>query len=212
MSKNEILKIANEILDEGVVAVHGTSIENAKSIMATGLNGNRTTYIVISGKRDPKVLATYGWKENAPGDAANVVINVPKKYLELLIGYTPLEAEAKIEYFRNAGLEEEIIRSFMDIKVETMSSYSKGMFKIPPIQREVFKIPKEFIRGCFVYVNNTSCRSFLSDKDGKFDYEKALENLIFIDNPEFFCNLSEEQQDEFIKIMREKVGLEQPKR
>lgn len=210
MSKEEILRIANEILEEGVVAVHGTNLESARSIMATGLNGNRTTYIVFDGKRDPKALATYGWKENAPGDAANVVITIPRKYLELLTGCSSEEAEEKIEYFRNVGLEEGLIRSVMDIKVENVAASSKGRLKFPPMQREVFKIPKEFIHGCFIYQNNTNYLYFINSEG--FNYDKALENLTYFDNPNYFCNLSEEQQDEFIKIMREKKGLEQQKR
>lgn len=211
MSKEEILKIADSILNEGVVATHGTSIESAKSIMKTGLDVKRTTFIVYSKNREARYLATYGWKENEKGNAANVVITIPISFLQLLVGYSYEEAEAKIQEFRNEDIEEEIIRSIMDIKEDTIANApEENKFHIPLLPKPLFNIPKEFIRGVFVYQNNTNYLSFFNN--GTYDYEQALQNLIFWDNPNYFCNLSEEQQDEFIKIMREKIGLEKQKR
>lgn len=212
MNKEEVLAIASKILsEENIVATHGTSIECANSIIATGLEAKKTTYVLYSKCRNPEFLATYGWKENDKGDAANVVITIPGTFLEQLLGENKEEVKEKIRFFRERGLMDEVIRSFADMR--TMTNQSKNpesRFTVPTMPRVIFTIPKEFIRGIFVYQNNTNYLSFLTS-DG-FDYSHALENLAFFDNPNFFDNLSVVEQEEFIKSMREKLNLEQQKR
>jgi len=211
MNKEEILTIASIILsEENIVATHGTSIEHAKNIMETGLEVKRTTYVLYPKIRDPRMLATYGWKENNKGDAANVVVTIPGIFFEQLFGVTKEEAKEIIKNFRERELVEELIRDLADTTILSEQSYKSGSFNIPAMPRIIYTIPKEFIVGIFVYQNNTNYLSFVTP-DG-FDYEHALENLTFFDNPNFFDNLPVEAQEEFVKSMREKLNLEQPKR
>ena len=62
LSKDIIIGIANGILEENdIIAMHGTSIENAKSIMETGFNFDKTSMAILKSKNIVS-LCRYGWK------------------------------------------------------------------------------------------------------------------------------------------------------
>lgn len=195
MTKEQILVIATEIInEENVVAQHGTSIANAKSIMESGLNGNRTTYVVCKPDTSPIKVAIYGWKENAPGDAANVIISIPSSFYSKLLGYTKEEVATWLKDARQNIGETALIMSIADMRTE-VSNF--------PLMNVSFNIPKEFIKGMFVYQNNTNYLSFLNNE------EAALENLVYYSNSNYFDNLSIEEQEIFVQNMQNKLGIKQ---
>ncbi len=58
-------------------------------------------------------------------------------------------------------------------------------------------IPREFIRGCFIYCDNTNYLYFLSNKG------ESLNHLTYVDNPYFYENLSYDDQMEFVRKYRD---------
>ena len=180
LGRDEIEKIGNCILSESdIVATHGTSIENAQNIMNTGFRFNRTSMIF---QGDNVVnLCTYGWKENPVGDAANVVISIPKDFFKQLLD---IDNTAYLDWVNNIENKDSIIYSVCDI-------VANGS-----IFRAI--VPSEFIRGMFVYTDNKNYLSFANMKDG-MDY------LTYFDNPNYFNNLNEEEKTNFVNNMKQKI-------
>ena len=82
MPREKIEEIALKILYSGdIIAKHGTSVKNALSIINTGFDFQRTSFVMqVSKKIEP--LCGYGWKENGPNDSANVIIEIPTPSLK----------------------------------------------------------------------------------------------------------------------------------
>ena len=191
MDRKIIEKVGEDILSESdIIAKHGTSIANAKSIIETGFRFNRTSMVVQS--TDNVVgLCTYGWKENRGGDAANVILSVPKSFFMDLLGYDENEYSKWIEKIKKDGLEEKIILSVCDVLFE------KQIGPYPPLIKST--LPKEFVRGIFVYTDNKTYLNFLNN------FEEGMNYLEYFDNPKFYNNLSEEEKSVFVEKMRNKM-------
>ena len=189
LPRETIERIAKEIIKTGdVIAKHGTSVENAKKIMQTGFNYNRTSYIMQTSD-NLEALYGYGWKENMPGDATNVVIQVPREFFKDLLSYTDEQYDAWISHIKQNNKQEDLLLTVTDIEFEN------GPGGLPRIKGH---IPKEFIIGAFVWCNNmTYWRIGPNDN--------AADNLNFIMNEEYYCNLSKEEKELFIEKMRRKI-------
>ena len=91
MPRKEVEKIALEILTSGdIIAKHGTSITNALSILSTGFDFHRTSFVMQSSK-SIESLCHYGWKENPPNDSANVIIEIPREFFMDLLDFNSEE-------------------------------------------------------------------------------------------------------------------------
>ena len=192
MSKEQIQIIGQKILLESdIIAKHGTSIANGYSIMETGFNFNKTSMIIQ--KTDSVVgLCTYGWKENAKGDAANVIISIPKSFIMSCLGYNEQQYSNWINYIKSNDLQETVILSMSDMKIGPLGTFESSL-------------PKESIRGVFIYTDDKNYLSFINN------FEEGMNYLTYVDNPSFFENLTEEEQQNFAKKMKEKIGLGSPR-
>ena len=200
MPKEEIIKIGDGIYERSdIVAVHGTSIASAKSIMASGLNFHRTTYRLAREKNTPKLCA-YGWKECLPGDSANVIISIPKSFLMRFLNMDEIKYTDWLDGVYESGEVNTVIESFSSVEVEKedISSGENKMFNFFVAPTMSATIPKEFIEGMFVYTDGFNYLSF-------DDVEKALEHLTYIPNDHFFERLSVQEQETFIRAMSSKI-------
>lgn len=180
----KIRQIGEMLLSESdIVAKHGTSIKNAMSILKTGLNYYRTTMVV---QEIPSVvgLCTYGWKENAIGDAANVVVSAPKSFFKDLHGWDEQEYNDWVEYIKERKSQELVFMSLSNVEFGMLGSFKA-------------KLPKEFVRGCFIYTDGKNTYSFSNNM------EKAMDYLTYVDNPSFYENLSPKEKEEFVSKIRE---------
>ena len=185
MSKEQIENIGKSILSESdVVALHGTSIENGLSILETGFNFTRTS-MVICDSDDVISLCTYGWKEIEAGQAANIIISIPKKFYKALLNYNDESYTAWIKNVKENDLQQKLIESVADF------NFNGPVFKAT--------VPREFIRGMFVYTDNKNYLSFLNNK------EEGMNYLTYIDNQHYFMNLSNEEKEVFIENMKNKL-------
>lgn len=198
MEREQIKKIASSILSSSdIIAKHGTSVSSGLSIMKTGFNFTRTSYVIDTSK-NIESLCSYGWKENNPDDAVNVIISVPREFFMDLFCVSSEEYSKWIENVKKNRTETEVLKAI------THFEYSKGTkagkFQVPP---SLFAhIPKEFIAGMFVWCNG---KTYLTiDKD-----ESALDNLNFISNEKFYLNLNQEERQIIINEMRKKLGIEE---
>ena len=186
MSKEQIESIGKNIISESdVVANHGTSIENGMSIFETGFNFTRTS-VVISNLSDIVSLCTYGWKEIEAGKAVNIIISIPKDFYKALLKFDDESYESWIRHIKENDRQLGLINSVTDF------DFSSG---------QVFKatVPREFIRGMFVYTDNKNCLSFIHNS------EEGMNYLTYIDNPHYYMNLSEEEKESFVETMRSKL-------
>ena len=186
LDRDIILSIGNSILAESdVVAMHGTSISNAKSIMETGFNYHRTSMVVAP--NDAVSLCTYGWKDNEPGDAANVIISAPKSFFKAFLGF---DDEKYKEWINTSAKDnkELLLTTLCDVQLPSQNSM-------------VFNshLPREFIVGTFIYTDNENYLSFLGNM------EEGLDHLTYIDNPYYYEHLTEEDKIKFVEEMRKKV-------
>ena len=185
MSKEQIEKMGKEILGESdLIAMHGTSLANGLSILDTGLNFHRTS-MVIQENDDIVSLCTYGWKENPGGDAVNVIISVPKSFFKDLLGYDDISYSKWIKNIKDSNYQSAVINSVCDMKMNGPVFNSN--------------MPKEFIKGMFVYTDNKTYLSFASNP------EEGMNHLTYIDNSNFYEHLNEEQKKEFVSKMRKKM-------
>lgn len=200
LPKETIIAIANSIFaSSDIVASHGTSVDKAKSILATGFNYNGTSMVVFD-EKNIYHLCSYGWKETT----ANVVISIPKLFFKELYGWSNEEYEAFIQSKTNNNELEMIIEGIADIVevVKTNPVQSSGKF-IRPTLPTYFKkkLPREFIRGFFNFCDGVMFDFFLSNP------EAALDHLTYIDNPYFYDNLSYEERKKFIEEFCQRKGI-----
>lgn len=196
MSKEIIEKIGEDIFSESdIIAKHGTTIANAKSIIETGFIFNKTS-MVIQRSKNIVGLCTYGWKENRGGDAANVIISVPKTFFMDLFGCDESEYLKWIDKINKDEIEETVIDSVCDFAHEKQDNKT-GPFLYPPVLK--LTLPKEFVRGAFVYTDNKNYLNFLNN------LEEGMNYLEYFDNPKFYNNLSEEEKSIFVEKMRNKM-------
>lgn len=194
--REQIEAIATSIFNHNdVIAMHGTSIKNALSILNTGFNFSRTSYVMLNNK-NIKALCGYGWKENAPDDAANVIIAVPREFWMDLLSMSSIE-----EY--NNWIQNVINHDMQDGALDSLTSYEYDFetarrLKMP----EAFSahISEAFIAGMFVWRNGKTYLNLGKD-------ESALDNLNYIENKKFYLNLSLEERKEIVAQMREKLGI-----
>ena len=194
MPRNQIEEIGKDILSRtDIIAQHGTSIANAKSIMETGFNFTRTSY-VINSKKDLILLCTYGWKENFKGDAANVIMCLPKSFFIQLIGFDNSAYSMWIDNALRQNQQAQLLDSI------TYFDFSSSVNKDDMVMRG-YKgtIPREFVKGCFIYTDNTNYLSFFPDNNAGMDH------LTYIENPNYFENLSKDDQALFVEEMRNKI-------
>lgn len=182
LSREEIINIGNEILNESdIVAKHGTSVDCAISIIDTGFKFQRTSMVVQQSK-SVTGLCVYGWKENRPGDATNVVISIPKDFIMKLLNLDENGYQKWIEYIKKNNYEENFIYSLANVHFEGVG--------IAPLMCGC--VPNEFIKGFFAFCDNTNYLKFLNNK------EEALDHLTFVPNPSFYTELTREKQEEVV--------------
>ncbi len=201
MNKEEILQLATDMLEsKSVIGAHGTSITNAESIAKTGLNGNRSTFVPFTPSSDPKKLATYCWKENGPNDTANCVIQIPLSFFQKLMG---IDKKQLLEWRESIiGSEEAIIYNMADKEISKQATPSP----VPRMPAVNFNLPKEFIRGYFIHTNGQSGKDFQTKS-----LDELCENVDFVENPLYFENLSQKEQDDFVYAKQVKMGIEKPR-
>jgi len=192
LPRENIEKIGKEIFEKSdIVANHGTSIENAISIMETGFDYSRTSYIIQTTKNVVS-LCTYGWKENEVGNAANVIISVPKSFFKNMLNMREEDYNKWINNIINHNFQNDALMSVSYIEMEkTVSPIFKPMMKV--------HIPREFIKGMFIYTDNTNYLRFVNN------LEEGLEHLTYIENKYYYENLTKEEQEIFTDKMREKI-------
>lgn len=196
LPREQIEAIATSIFNHNdVIAMHGTSIKNALCILNTGFNFSRTSYVMLNNK-NIKALCDYGWKENVPDDAANVIIAVPREFWMDLFPIPSTE-----EY--NNWIQSVIDDDAQGLILDSLTSYEYDVetarrLKMP----EVFSahIPEAFIAGMFVWCDGKTYLNLGKD-------ESALDNLNYIENKKFYLNLSLEERKEIVAQMREKLGI-----
>ena len=198
MPRSQIEKIASGILNSGdIIAKHGTSVQNALSIINTGFNFHRTSYVIQTSKNIDS-LCTYGWKENGPDDSANVIIEVPREFFMDLLSMSSInEYNDWVQNIINKNMQEGVLNSVTTF--EYFERKKTGKFFVP----QMFKghIPQEFIVGTFIWCNG---KTYLNLEEG----ESALDNLNFIPNERFYLNLQPDEKKNFLGKMRQKLGIE----
>ena len=202
MSRKQIEEIALNILDAGdIIAKHGTSVKNALSIINTGFDFHRTSFVMQISKNVER-LCGYGWKENGPNDSANVIIEVPREFfMNLLYMSTIDEYHSWIQNIIKENQQEDVLNSVT--MFEFFEAKNDGFFMIPP----TFKahIPQEFIVGAFIWCNG---KTYLNIEEG----ENALDNLNFVPNENFYLNMQPDEKRKFLSEMRTKLGIEERNR
>ena len=201
MPREKIEEIATNIFNNGdIVAKHGTSIENALSIMNTGFKYSRTSFVVQSSK-SIESLCGYGWKENGPNDSANVILMVPKEFIMDLLAIDNNEYKKWLQNIIDGHNQEAVINSVttFETKHEPNSS-TKTMFSLAMPPTICAHIPREFVVGAFIWCNG---KTYLRLEEG----ESALDNLTFISNDNYYLNMQSEERKEFVKKMRTQIGI-----
>lgn len=185
LPKVEIESIAKTILSESdIIAKHGTSIDNGLSIISTGFNYHRTSYVIDTGN-SIEGLCTYGWKDNKIDDSANVIISIPRTFMMEVFNLNEEEYDSFIRNVKYKELESDIIDSLCDCE-------RNGFFT-------QMKLPREFIRGMFIFTDHKTYKDFLDNP------EDGLMHLAFYNNPNYFKNLNKEEQKAFVEHMKEKM-------
>ena len=198
LPRSKVEEIALSILDNGdIIAKHGTSVENALSIIDTGFNFHRTSYVIQKSK-NIEALCRYGWKDNPPNDSANVIIEIPREFFMDLLYMT------SVDEYNNwlSAIDENMKQGVLDsvTTFERTEGKKVGKFYIPP-QFEAH-IPQEFIVGAFIWCNGKTCLNLAEE-------ESALDNLNFIPNENFYLNMPPDKKIEFLREMRAKLGIEE---
>lgn len=191
--KEKIIEVANEIFEScDVVAKHGTWFHKAMSIMETGLDYDKTT---MAGQvsKDPIKLVSYGWKEVPAGEAANVILALPKTFIKKLNGMNDEQYKEWLAKFLNRGPDAEILLYAASEKHNTGIIEYKGV----TLQgTESCHLPREFVKGSFFFCDNKTYFDFIKNP------EEALEHLTYVENEYFFDNLTPEEQDKFVEAFR----------
>ena len=195
LSKEEVIRIANGIFEScDVVAKHGTWFHKAINIMETGLNFDKTS-MVGQVTKDPVKLGSYGWKEVPAGEAANVILALPKSFIKKLNGMNDEQYEVWREKFLQRGPDAEMLLFAASEKQSTGIIEYNGI-TLPGI--ETCHLPREFVKGCFFFCDNTNYFDFLQNP------EEALNHLAYQENENFFDNLTLEEQDRFVEAFKGK--------
>lgn len=203
MERKEVLDIVKSFLKtENIVAMHGTTVDAAKSIMNTGLRVKRTTFLEADEQSDAREVATYTWKNVPTDNSSNVIIVIPSIFIQITSQRSPEEVKMLIEQLRTDNLTEGIIKN---VSWEMESDYSF----LPSEQNYI--IPQEFIRGAFIHTNNTGgiAQAELFAKLGReaaLDY--SVDNLEFMENPRYFENLTVLEQRDFVYKHLKSKGFE----
>ncbi len=198
MPREKIEEIALKILYSGdIIAKHGTSVKNALSIINTGFDFQRTSFVMqVSKKIEP--LCGYGWKENGPNDSANVIIEIPREFFMDLLHMSDIdEYNEWIQNIINKDMQQTVLDNVT--KFEFIEAKKSGSFFVPPSFKA--HIPQEFIVGAFIWCNG---KTYLNLKEG----ESALDNLNFIPNERFYLNLPSEEKNKLLDEIRQKLGIE----
>lgn len=197
--REQIEAIATNIFDcSDIIAMHGTSVKNGLSILNAGFNFNKTSYVML-GNKSIKALCCYGWKENKPNDAVNVIIAVPREFLMNLLSMSNIEEYNNwIQNAINNDMQEGILNSLTSFEYHERKQSGRYFF---PASFSAH-IPEAFIVGMFVWCNGKTYLNLLVKE------ESALDNLNYIENKKFYLNLSSEERNEVVTQMREKLGIE----
>ena len=172
----------------------------AEREMKTGFKFDKTSMAILKSKNIVS-LCHYGWKENVAGDCANVIIAIPKSFIKLLNNYNDDEYSNWIDNInRNNYQEGMFITISTTVEYREPQERKMGKFIAPRLPNYIKRcIPKEFVKGCFIYCDNKRYLDFLSNR------EEALNHLTYIENPCFFDNLSHEEQVEFVRQFGEDI-------
>ena len=191
LSKEQVLDVANNIFETcDIIAKHGTSISSAMSIIDTGFDFDKTSMVGQKSK-DPVLLCSYGWKENMRGDATNVILAIPKSFVMKLNNMSESVYEAWKESVLEKGSDAEFLfYAVSKEKEDKVIERPSGFPQLPPVIKR--NVPKEFIKGFFVFCDNTNYLDFISNP------EEALNHLSYVENENFFDNLTMEEQDKFV--------------
>ena len=200
LPKNQIIEIAKNIFNESdIIGKHGTSVANAKSIVETGFVFYRTSIAIQNGKSIVG-LCSYGWKENAANDATNVIISIPKSFIMMINHFSEDDYKNWIEMVQRDKAMEGLFIAISSV-IETREADTSEQFGkfVPPRLPNYMKrhIPKEFIKGFFVWCDGKRYFDYLSK------LEESLEHLSYVENPYFFNNLSIEDQEKFVASFTE---------
>ena len=118
LPREEIIQIANSILSNSdVIAKHGTSVANAQSIINTGFNYNRTSFVMQTSK-SVEALCGYGWKENGPDDSTNVIIEIPKDFMMDLLSLDDDGYNSWIQSVINDEAQEAVLNSLTSFEYQ----------------------------------------------------------------------------------------------
>ena len=201
MPRERIAELATNILSSGdIVAKHGTSIENALSIINTGFNYQRTSFVIQTSK-SIEALCGYGWKENGPNDSANVIIEVPREFIMDLLSINNDGYQKWLQNIIDGNNQEAVINSITTYEMQHIQNSSTNSLFSPPMPPIMSAhIPQEFIVGAFIWCNG---KTYLRLDEG----ESALDNLTFIPNDNFYLNMQADAKKEFIRKMRTKIGI-----
>ena len=186
MPREEIERLTKKIFaDSDYIVKHGTSYKNADSIMATGFNWWRTSFVEQKDK-NVEHLAGYMWKENGPNDAANVVLSIPKEFIKIWFG---LDDEKYSQFIQQRDIKGEFMSWGCIFEQEGIN----GNFKngTPPILG--FHLPPEFVAGAYFWCDGKTYLNLYGTN------ESAMDHLHFVPNPRYFCNLSPEEKAKFVK-------------
>lgn len=201
----KIRQIGEMLLSESdIIAKHGTSINNAMSILKTGFNYDKTS-MAIQKTDNITRLCAYGWKNNSGGDAANVVLSIPKSFFKDLYGWDEQTYDNWADGIKKQELQQDVIDGMSNKKYEQQKVVTSGMSNmkfgglpaLPP--KFTATLPKEFVRGALIFTDGKNYLSFLNNE------EEALNYLTYVDNPGFYENLSLEEKEKFISRIRETV-------
>lgn len=202
LPREKIIQIASSILSNGdIIAKHGTSVANAQSIINTGFNFNRTSFVMQTSK-SVEALCGYGWKENGPDDSTNIIIEVPKDFLMDLLSLDENGYNSWIQGVINDEAQEAVLNSLTSFEYtpsKEVNTNTRFSFVLPPAFSA--HIPKEFVVGAFIWCNG---KTYLRLADG----ESALDNLSFVSNEGFYSNLDADQKAVFVEKMRSKLGID----
>ena len=190
LSSGQIKNIGEEIFSNSdVIAQHGTSIANALSIMEDGLYYSISS-IIMNRNKNIQRLCTYSWKDNVPGDVANVIICVPKSFMKIWFKLN----DEQYDVWINKQIELDNLENFL----YCISNVEPNPYKkvdeenaLPYNVSPSMHIPREFIKGAFIYTDNKNSLSFTNR-------EEAFNHLTYVDNKNYYDNLSKDDQKDFM--------------
>ena len=194
LSRERIIEIANSIFESSdVIAKHGTSVAKATSILETGFYYDKTS-MAIQYSKNVVALCSYGWKESYRNDSTNVVLAIPKSFIKMINGFSDEEYLVWLSNIQQKDLGSGLFYASSKVVEEKDTEFEKqGKFTLPRLPKYVkAHIPKEFVKGFFVWCDGKISLDFLSNP------EDSLDHLSYVENPAYFDNLSLEEQEQFV--------------